>query len=267
MCRDCDLVPAGRLPLQPSPGSRDHAKSAPHGTSPGPPSCLRSYAALPASVAGLIWDSAPAFLRPRVTLKVLAEVEPPSLARSLRSAYYNAVERVQALTGTSRGASFWAAMQRLAWAPQLFLYSEDDHLCDATKARDGLLLAGARVVEGMGVRQAGAGVHPPCPPACYSSRVHPSLPPACLSLLLPTGQRAGGRQAAARPGRARALLAALGARVPPAPPPPGVHPAAAGVPGRGGWQRRQWRCRQRRQRQRRQGSAAAGAACTTLVMA
>ena len=86
-------------------------------------------------MAGLVFDSAPAFLHPGVYLKVLRSTQAPSLARSLQSLYYGFFERWEAMTGADRGAAFWAAMQRLAWAPQLFLYSADDPLCDGAKVR------------------------------------------------------------------------------------------------------------------------------------
>lgn len=95
------------------------------------------YAQLPTSIAGIIFDSAPAYTHPGMMQKVIAASEPPSMRRRLKSSYYAAMSALQPLLhprSPPRFQQFWGNMERLSWGrPLLFLYSADDPLCDAAK--------------------------------------------------------------------------------------------------------------------------------------
>lgn len=85
----------------------------------------RRYVRLPASVAGFVFDSAPAFMHPGALQRVIAASEPPSLRRWLKTSYYAALTRLGPLLsggGPPRFEAFWQNMERLDWAPCLFLY-------------------------------------------------------------------------------------------------------------------------------------------------
>lgn len=104
------------------------------------------YVRLPASVAGFVFDSAPAFMHPGALQRVIAASEPPSLRRWLKTSYYAALTRLGPLLsggGPPRFEAFWQNMERLDWAPCLFLYSADDPLCDGAKV-DELVVAKRR---------------------------------------------------------------------------------------------------------------------------
>ncbi|KAL4451602.1 hypothetical protein ABPG75_007264 [Micractinium tetrahymenae] len=95
----------------------------------------KRFSQLRPSIAALVFDSAPAHMKPDSLQRVLSEAEPPGLARSLRAAYFSAASWL--LGAERRRRAFWANMLRLGgpgWGlPQLFLYSADDHLCDGAK--------------------------------------------------------------------------------------------------------------------------------------
>jgi len=71
-------------------------------------------------------------MHPGALQRVIAQTEPPSLARSAKSAYYSAATAL--FSGRQRHLAFWENMLRLGWGrPLLYLYSADDPLCDGSK--------------------------------------------------------------------------------------------------------------------------------------
>ena len=104
----------------------------PHPAPPCPPlhHCPCRCAHLPSTIAGFIFDSAPAYMLPGGLQRVLGTAEPPSLSRWLKMRYYEVTTRLR----PHRYLTFWANMERLDWGkPFLFLYSRDDALCSAGK--------------------------------------------------------------------------------------------------------------------------------------
>lgn len=92
------------------------------------------FAALPATIAGCIFDSAPVFPGPGALARVLASVEPSPLRRWALLASNAAKRGVHRALGVDGAARFWGRMQRLSWGrPLLYLYSADDPLCDAAQ--------------------------------------------------------------------------------------------------------------------------------------
>ena len=108
--------------------------AAPYLTLPAPvPPTLHHpcrFAHLPSTIAGFIFDSAPAYMLPGGLQRVLGAAEPPSLSRWLKMSYYEVTTRLR----PHRYLNFWANMERVDWGkPFLFLYSQDDALCSAAK--------------------------------------------------------------------------------------------------------------------------------------
>ena len=78
--------------------------------------------------------------------RVIEETSPPGLARTLRSWGWWASVRVLPLVFGDRAEGYWRVWESLEWrdVPQLYLYSLDDHLCDAAKLQQLIALKRAQ---------------------------------------------------------------------------------------------------------------------------
>lgn len=168
--------------------------------------CLREdpparHAAVHRAVAGTAFDSAPAAIRTAGAAHLFSQMSPVAALRPvLRLAFLGLVRlfgllggRFAACVGPQRADAFWAAMAGApvrGGAPELYLFSDDDPLCDAE--------ALAELVEAR--RRAGASVTAvrwPVSEHVGHFRCHPAEYEAAVERFL-----AAGGPHAARAGRA-----------------------------------------------------------------
>lgn len=88
----------------------------------------------PSNIAGLVFDSAPAYLHVRSGARAVTESLPPGLGRSLlRGAAYAGLHAWNALAGDRGAIGFWRTMQSMPGAaPELYVYSQDDAITEAS---------------------------------------------------------------------------------------------------------------------------------------
>lgn len=162
------------------------------------PSCR--YARLPGTIATLVVDSAPVTAGPAAVENVIAASAPPGWRRWVVTRYIWTSMRLRGADGGM--ASYWANLRRMGWGrPQLFLYSRDDPIADATEVR-----CMPCCVAGEGEGSWGRDTTSSC---CYRGQQllrQLTIPTALLPV--PTDRQAGGREAGAGAGRAGALLGA-----------------------------------------------------------
>jgi pimeloyl-ACP methyl ester carboxylesterase len=84
-------------------------------------------------IKGIIFDSAPGYMSSVMSERVLRQVigEKSRMARigvKIANAFQSALAHA---VNPRRAETYWRVMQDIDWCPILYLYSEDDHLCDA----------------------------------------------------------------------------------------------------------------------------------------
>lgn len=100
------------------------------------------HAAVLAAAAGAAFDSAPAAIRTAGATQLFSQMSPVAALRPLLRLFFLAIVRIfgllggrfAACVGPQRADTFWAAMAAAptrGGAPELYLFSDDDPLCDA----------------------------------------------------------------------------------------------------------------------------------------
>jgi hypothetical protein len=167
--------------------------------------CLREdpparHAAVHRSISGTAFDSAPAAIRTAGAAHLFSQMAPFAVMRPLlRLAFLGLVRffgmlggSFAACVGTQRADAFWAAMAGAPvrrGAPELYLFSDDDPLCDAE--------ALAELVEAR--RRAGAAVNAvrwPVSEHVGHFRCHPEAYEAALAAFLAAGEAHAARAGA-----------------------------------------------------------------------
>lgn len=95
------------------------------------------YGYLRTAVLAFIFDSSPGYMYMHLAKRVLEAEMPPSLRRTLAIATFSLSMRVTPLFYGDRPTLYWKEMKELHWGrPFLFLFSDDDPLCDAPKLKE-----------------------------------------------------------------------------------------------------------------------------------
>ena len=85
------------------------------------------------NILGVIFDSAPGYMHPGLGPRVIAAEQPPSLKRTAMVISLNAAFALTPLLYGDRPKLYWNAMREFNVGPALYLYSDDDPLCDGRR--------------------------------------------------------------------------------------------------------------------------------------
>lgn len=90
------------------------------------------YETIRKGIRGIIFDSAPAYMHAEMAPKVIREVAPAGIIRE-GAVFFEYLTRLMCrVVDPKRPTNFWKTMVDLDGCPILYVYSEDDHLCDAS---------------------------------------------------------------------------------------------------------------------------------------